>query len=237
MKNTKAKIFVIMMIVGLAFCLAGFSDAMLLFKGKKVDLNKSSISDFKESALVDGEVDFVYGPFTTYEESHRDTDFFIVGSFTADSYENMTDEEFDKAFYVVLSTSDKDMKKKLTAASDEWTDYLTDDEIPEYDVPEISIDFEGRLSEQPTDKEYKDFYNDTVNQLSDIGIEKSDLAKYRIEARKINKSAIAVLLIGVGVFLIGFIGFIMSALSDKKHGGEFDDSEVIDETSADSDLN
>ena len=144
----------------------------------------------------------------------------------------------DGRWFVVLPDYDGDQEDlEMVDGADKFLDYLTDDEIPEYDVPEISIDFEGRLSEQPTDKEYKDFYNDTVNQLSAIGIEKSNLAKYRIEARKINKSAIAVLLIGVGVFLIGFIGFIMSALSDKKHGGEFDDSEVIDETSADSDLN
>ena len=232
MKNTKAKIFVIILIVGVAFAFAGLGDAMLIFKGKTVDLNKASISDLDKPALAEGNIDFVYGPFATYEESQktlgittskRNTEFYVVGSFTAEDFENMSDEEFDEVFWTVFSTSDKELIKRLDDAAQQWYDYLTDDELSYAAIPDISIDFKGKLAKQPKDDDYVEYYEDAIDDLSNVGIEESDFAECRIVTGNYGTSTLVIFFIGIAAFVIGLVGLIMSARSDRKNAGEITD--------------
>lgn len=233
MKNTKAKVLVIVLIIGLALIIAGFSDAMIIFKGKTVDLNKASISDLDKPALAEGEIDFVYGPFATYEESQKtlgittskkNTEFYVVGNFTADDFEDMTAEDFEKnVFWTVFSTSDKDLIKQLDDAAQKWYDYLAADEISDVEVPDVSIRFEGKLASQSDDKKYKQYYEDAIDDLSNVGIEESDFAKCRILTGKFGNSILVIFFIGVALFVIGVVGLILSAKADRKNAGEITD--------------
>ena len=64
-----AKFILFLFIIGLVCAIAGFSDAMLVIKGDKLDFNSAQKADFEQETMVEGEINFALGPFTTYYES------------------------------------------------------------------------------------------------------------------------------------------------------------------------
>lgn len=100
----KTSILFVIGILGLIVVIAGFNEFKLLVSGRKVDLNTASISDFDKPALIDGKVDFVYGPFATLEETQKtygvttgktETNFYIVGNFSGEMYESWENGELE----------------------------------------------------------------------------------------------------------------------------------------------
>lgn len=236
MKNVKAKIFAVLLILGLALVIATFSDAILVFKGDKVNLNDASVSDFNKAALAEGNIDFVYGPFATYEESQKnfgvttskkETKFYIVGNFTAESYADMTYEEFyDNVFWTVFSTADKELISQLNDAAKQWFDFLTADGYTQSDVPNISIEFEGKLAKQPDADEYEEYFDDAVNDLAYVDDGKISYSKYRIISGRYNKTTLIFFFAGAVIFILGAAGLLLSARADRRNAGELTEDDL-----------
>lgn len=205
-----AKVLLIVSLVGLILAIGGFGDMMLLFKGDTVNIT-DSLSEFDKKALVQGDIDFVYGPFATLEETHKtygvttsknETDFYIVGN--AESGEG----------FAVLSTSDDDMKAKLLAAADEWYEWFTtNDDIPE---PDISISFKGKLGAQYDDTDYDTYYNEAKSELVNVGIGENDYASMRIIEGEVSVISVVICLGGAAVFILCLILAIVMFVKAKK---------------------
>lgn len=205
------RILIIISLVGLLLGIAGTGDTILLLSGKKISFT-DEISDFSEKALIDGEIDFAYGPFAVLEEtqkrygatiSRNETEFYIVSNI-----------ESGKAF-VVLSTSDDNMKEQLFNASEKWVEWLsTDDDVA---PPEVSIKFTGKLANHPSDKDYDTYYNQAVDDLSYTGVEKYEYASMRIIEGDVPKSIIFLCFGGYAVAIIGAVIFIMAFISARRN--------------------
>ncbi|MBO5163576.1 MAG: hypothetical protein J6B75_03930 [Ruminococcus sp.] len=209
MKNA-AKVLLVVSLVGLILAFGGFSDTMLLFKGDTVNIT-DPIGEFDKKALAQGEIDFVYGPFATLEEtnktygittSKKETDFYIVGNL-----------ESGEGF-AVLSTGNDDMKAELLAAADEWYEWLTsDEETPE---PEISINFKGKLWEQYDDPDYDKYYSEAKTDLTNVGIGENEYASMRIIEGEVSVVSVVMFFGGIAVFLICIIIAIVAFVKAKK---------------------
>ncbi len=228
MKKFLNTLVLFMVIGGLILAIGGFSDAKLVMSGKTINLNEAEQPDMEDPSIIEGQLDFVYGPFATYEEkqtrygvtvSEKETDFFIVGNFNNETYQKFwnEDEEFVD-FYVILSTADKEMSKKLTAASDEWVDFLTTDApmLP----PEIEIDFSGKLASQSEDDDYLQFRQDAFDDLGGIGIKESQYAGLRIVEGELGNTTLLVFFGGIALFVIGIVIFILMLVANKKRKKE-----------------
>lgn len=209
-----AKVLLVVSLIGLILALGGFSDTMLLFKGDTVNLT-DPLSEFDKKALVQGDIDFVYGPFATLEETQKtygvttnkkETDFYIVGN--SESGEG----------FAVLSTSHDDMKAKLLAAADEWYDWLTSEE--DYPEPEISISFKGKLWAQYDDTDYDTFYSEAKSELTYIGIGEDEYASMRIIEGEVSMTSVYMCFGGAAVFLLCVILVIVMFVKAKKASRE-----------------
>lgn len=205
-----ARVLLVVSLVGLILAIGGFSDAMLLFKGDTVNIT-DPVSEFDEKALVQGDIDFVYGPFATLEETQKtygittsktETDFYIVGNI-----------ESGEGF-AVLSTNHDDMKAELLAAADEWYDWLTSEEdTPE---PEISISFKGKLWKQYDDTDYDTYYNEAKADLTNIGIGEDEYASMRIIEGEVSMVSVVLFFGGIALFLLCLIIAIVLFVKAKK---------------------
>lgn len=198
-------------LVGLILGILSLGDTILLIKGDTVNLNDPLVS-FDDKALVQGDIDFVYGPFATLEESQTrygvttsktETDFFIVG--------NVENGEG----FVVLSTSHDSMRKELVDASDKWIDWFSSDDEDE-PMPEIKISFKGKLAKQYKDDDYNTFYEEAIDDLTNIGIEKNEYGTLRIIEGEVSTSAMTTCFVGFGIFLVIAVLFIAVLLKQKK---------------------
>lgn len=208
--KVRTRILLIVAIIGVVLFAMGIGNTLLLVKGDTVDLT-DPVSSFDDTALCQGKIDFVIGPFATLEETRKrygittgktETDFFIVSNI-----------EEGEAF-VVLSTANKDMRQKLTDASEKvekWMETVYQGGDSEY--PDINIDFKGRLSKQYDDDDYDKYYNDVKEY---IGFESSEAAKLRIVDGELSSFYPITTIIGGIAALAGIIGLILGAVSDKK---------------------
>lgn len=212
----------ILLIVGAAIAIASFGEVKLVIKGDKLNFNTASQSDFDEKALVEGEICFAYGPFATYEEEHKtygittskkETNYYIVANFTKD------DMWGDNTFFTIFSTADKDMIKKLDDASEKWISYFNsmDEDEPS---PEISIKFEGKLWQEPTDKKYIGFRDDTIKDLKVLGIDKSMYSKLKINEGNDRASAIIVFIGGIIAAIVGLLLLVVPFIKSRKKASE-----------------
>lgn len=204
------RILLFLAVIGMILAIGGFSDTMLLFKGDTVNL-ADPLSRFHNKALVQGEIDFVYGPFCTLETSTthygittstHETDFFIVGNI-----------ENGQGF-AVLSTGNTEMRKELADAAEEWVDWLTTDEdIPE---PEISISFRGKLWEQYDDSQYDTYYKDAIDDLTNIGIGKDEYAEMRIIEGEVSAVSIGLFFGGIALILLSIVLVVVMLVQSHK---------------------
>lgn len=202
----RTRILLIVAMVGAVLFAMGIGNTLLLFKGDTVDLT-DPVSSFDDTALCQGKIDFVIGPFATLEESHKrygvttsktETDFFIVSNLEEGSA------------FVVFSTANKEMRQKLTDASEEWEKFFVDEDA---DIPDTSIEFKGRLSKQYDDDDYDKYYNDVKDY---IGFESNEAAKLRIVDGELSSFYPITTIAGLVAALVGIVGLIMGAVSDKK---------------------
>ncbi|MCM1528527.1 MAG: hypothetical protein NC093_00860 [Alistipes sp.] len=202
----RTRILLIVAIVGAVLFAMGIGNTLLLFKGDTVDLT-DPVSSFDDTALCQGEIDFVIGPFATLEETRKrygittgktETDFFIVSNLEEGSA------------FVVFSTANKEMRQKLTDASEEWEKFFVDEDA---DIPDTSIEFKGRLSKQYDDDDYDKYYNDVQEY---IGFENNEAAKLRIVDGELSSFYPITTIAGLVAALVGIIGLILGAVSDKK---------------------
>lgn len=202
----RTRILLIVAMVGAVLFAMGIGNTLLLFKGDTVDLT-DPVSSFNDTALCQGKIDFVIGPFATLEESHKrygvttsktETDFFIVSNLEEGSA------------FVVFSTANKEMRQKLTDASEEWEKFFVDEDA---DIPDTSIEFKGRLSKQYDDDDYDKYYNDVKDY---IGFDSSEAAKLRIVDGELSSFYPITTIAGLVAALVGIVGLIMGAVSDKK---------------------
>lgn len=220
----KTSILFVIGILGLIVVIAGFNEFKLLVSGRKVDLNTASISDLDKPALIDGKVDFVYGPFATLEETQKtygvttgktETNFYIVGNFDSEMYKSWENSDVEpELFYTVLAVADKDKQKELDAAAEDWVDYLTGkNENPPY----YSIEIKGKLEKQVKDDDYKQYYSEAQDDLSYVSDENDEYAELMITNGEV-KAAFTYVFFSLGLILgIGGIALgILSAVSDSK---------------------
>ena len=250
-KNKKLMVFLIIFILGAVMALAGFADTKLLMSGDKINLNTAQMGDLDNPAIIEGEIDFVYGPFAILEQTEKtygittkktETNFYIIGNFSDDMYaewENGTDEaaELDY-FYVVLATSNKDKQAELDKAYDKWYSYLANIYNAEaaneqyggnfqYDgePPKVSVQFKGKTVEQMSDPEYEQYLNEA---MEDLGLESGDIAFLEIREGEVKKTTTyAIFFGGIALAVIGLIGAIASIISaakKKKQAKEFDEA-------------
>ncbi len=169
--KTSIKLAIVLLIFGIVIPLATLRDLKVLIKGEHVNINECSAPDLEDFVMAEGKIDFVYGPFATYEEtekkfgvtvSKRETNYYIIGNFTDEMLFSDDEGEF---FYCIFSTANKDTMAKLDDAADKWYDYLTSEDenaLP----PEIGIDFKGRTFTQPEDDDYITYRDEAMDDLS-----------------------------------------------------------------------
>ncbi len=202
----RTRILLIVLIVGAVLFAMGIGNTLLLFKGDTVDLT-DPVSSFEDTALCQGEMDFVIGPFATLEETRKrygvttgktETDFFIVSNLEKGSA------------FVVFSTANKEMRQKLTDASEKWENYFADEDA---EMPEVSIEFKGRLSKQYDDDDFDKYYNDVKEA---IGFTDAEAAELRIVDGELSSFYPITTIAGGIAALAGIIGLILGFVSDKK---------------------
>lgn len=226
MKKIINKLFLIMVVAGIILGIGGFSDAMLIMKGKTLNLNEAEQTDFEEAALIEGKINFVYGPFATLEETETtygvvtkktDTDFYVVGNFDAETYMEYYNggEEIDD-FYVIFSTSNPAKQAVLDMASERWVEYLNEGYLTNPNPPEITIEFEGKLTNQSEDDDYISFRKAAIDDLANAGIKDYQYATLRIADGKVENTSLYIFFGGIALFIIGIIGFIWSFISARK---------------------
>ena len=211
--NFRFRMVILLLFVGIALTVLGFRNSAMLIKGDTVNLS-APVGDFNKSALCEGTIDFVYGPFAVLETtretagvktSSSETDFYIVG------------DTLDGDALVVFTTSDEALIKKLDDAADQWYQYLTDDSIAEGEYPDISIDFKGYLAKQYKDDEYDSYYQEAIEDLGNIGYTASDFAEYRIIYGEVGKGSFVMLAGGLLVLALGIFLAIRTVKSTKKY--------------------
>ena len=219
MKGT-TKAFFIVIIAGVLLCIAGFHDTMLLIKGKTVNLNEASVGDFTEDALAEGTIDFVYGPFAVLEQTQKH--YGITTSKTETNFYIVSNIDQGEAF-VVFSTADKDLISELDDAADKWYDYFTDDSIAEEDMPAVSIDFKGKIGNQPSEEDYDQYYQEAIDDLKNVGIEASEHAtEMRIIGGEVKPLMMVMCFGGAALAVLGLILLIVTSVKSKKKAAQPD---------------
>lgn len=215
----------VMMIMGFLIFAASLGESMLVIKGDKINLNEAKQTDLNEKHLIEGEIDFVYGPFTTYEESSttygietrkKETNFYIVGNFSDEMFNG--DKEYEQ-FYAVFSTADKDLIKKLDSAARDWVNWLSSDDMNE-EPPKIKIDFDGKLSEESSNEDYIKYKNEALDDLKNVNIKKEDVAVLRIVEGKVGYMNVGLCVLGLLVGIAGIAILVVSFVKSRKKKDE-----------------
>lgn len=200
----KTRILLFVFMLGMILFILGIGNTLLLFKGKTVDMT-DPVSSFSKTALCQGEIDFVIGPFATLEETQKrygvttsktETDFFIVSNLE------------EGTAFAVFSTANTEMRRKLTSASEKWEKYLEKGDF-DAEAPNVKIEFAGKLAKQYNDDDFEEYYNDVKNYL---GLSASDCGKLRIVDGKLSSvypitTAVGgiVALGAAAIFIAGFV--------------------------------
>lgn len=216
--NRRVLVAIVLLIMGFVLAFASFGDLQLVIKGDKINLNTAEKNDLGEKNFIEGEVSFVYGPYATYEEtkktygittSKKETNYYVVGNFTND---NLFPED---SFFVIFSTSDEDMIKKLDDASEQWVDFLNSEDM-DIEPPVIDIDFEGRLWTEPDDSKYEKFRDQAFEELEYIGIQKTDYATMKINEGVDKGSVIIVFVMSAAFILIGALLILIPFIKNRR---------------------
>lgn len=169
--KNKFLIPVIIMLISGIFAFVGFTDAVLVFKDKRIDLNKSTVDDFIEPAIAEGNAYIVTGPFAEREEKNtvygipvgkKSTYYYVISTADPDEFEEAllseTDNVLKELTWYVASTSNKKMVEKLDAAAgsfeDFWNDYVSfydDLSAGKYSDDEAYDELEELLGNIPSD--------------------------------------------------------------------------------------
>ncbi len=203
--------FFVVMIMSLIFAMAFMDDATRFMKGNRIDFNKSEKADFSDPyAVINGKIDFVYGPFAIYEETSKkygitvhkkETNFYVVSNL----------EDMD--FFTVFSTSDKDLISKLDSAADKWYEYFT---VEEADEPVVSIEFDGKINYPSSMEDYEQYYNEAVDDLANVGVEKSMFADMQITEGKVTVWSVIAFVACCVLTLISFVLMIISFIASRR---------------------
>lgn len=219
--NRRIIIAIVFILLGGVIGFTTFGDIKYLSDGERINLNTAEKNDLGEKTFIEGNISFVYGPYATYEEtkktygittSKKETNYYVVGNFTND---NLFSED---SFFVIFSTSDEDMIKKLDDASEQWVDFLNSEDM-DIEPPVIDIDFEGRLWTEPDDSKYEKFRDQAFEELEYIGIQKTDYATMKINEGVDKSSVIVAIVIGVGLIIAGVLLIVIPIIIDKKRNG------------------
>jgi len=225
----KMKILWVIFVIGAIAAFANFFDFMLLVKKQNVNLNEASISDFDKQSLVDGEIDFVYGPFAELEETRKTrgiptgktiTEFYLVANFTDEEFCSWLNGEIDvDSYFTVLAVTDKDLINKLDKAAEDWINFLTTDVV---EPPHYSIKLDGKAVEQLKDSEYKKYLAEARDDLLNV-FDSVDIAEYQVREGKITAPmTFALFFGGIAVCLLCVIIYIVSIKKERKHNKEFE---------------
>lgn len=211
MRKSKTIFFLFAMVLALVFTMAFLDDATRYIKGHEINFNKSEKVDFSDPyAMISGEIDFVYGPFAVYEETtkkygitihKKETNYYIVS--------NLDDTDF----FTVFSTSDKDLISELDKAADKWYNYFTVEEAAE---PIVNIEFDGKLSYPSSMEDYEKYYNDAVEDLANVGVEKSMFADMQITEGKITVWSVVAFVACCILTLVSFVLMIISFIVSRR---------------------
>ena len=209
------------LIVGIGLLVIGINETRIYLSGESMDLNTATMEDFSEKNVVEGDIACVDTQFAVIEEkskalgfittSTKQTYYYMVESLTSDQINKYLETgEYPKgAFVYVVSVSSEELRKQFDENIDGWNDFF--DEETET-IPE-PVHFEGRLWEQPTDDDYKNFRSDA---LKDMGIEDWELAELKAMDSRPDKTSFVLIIIGVVGLLYGAGGIIIPIMKKKK---------------------
>lgn len=188
-----------------------FGDAKTNMKGSKVLLS-DPLSSFSQKALAEGDITFVYGPYATME---RDKKTYNGSEKEIETYYYIVSDLENGEAFASFATSDDALAEKLTAAADQWYDYLVD-ETGEVKVPEVSISFSGKLDDPQTDEKYQSYYADAVKELGYTGIEADEFAELTIYEGAASSRTVKLFFIYSSVAAAGLIALIVMFIRMKK---------------------
>lgn len=170
------------------------------------------VASFSEQAVAEGNITFVYGPFATMERDKNSAN----GSETEiKSYYYIVSDLDNGETFAAFSTSNKELADKLSAAADQWYDYLVD-ETGQVKVPKVSIPFSGKLDAPQTDKNYVSYYNDAVKELGYTGILPDEFAKLTIYEGEASSRSVVLFFIYSAAAVIGIAALIVLFLRFRK---------------------
>lgn len=220
MKLDKILYRVVVIVIGVVLAVMGMEEFNLYRSGKVLDLSTATIDDFNEKIIVEGDIFSVDYLFAVYEEKSKtvgittgkhETNYYLVESLTADELEKWkeTGNEPDNYFVYVVSASSDEMKSKLNANVDGWTDYF-DGKTDKYPEP---VHFEGKLWQQPKEEKYLNMRNDA---LKELGFDTSELATLKAMDDRPGKSTIFIVIFGAVFALGGLLSIIIPFVLNKK---------------------
>lgn len=229
MKKFFTSLFAVMILLGIAGTIGSYKDAMTVFSGKTIDFNSSTLADYDEEAMIEGEIYYVYDYFaveevtnTTYgiKTGSTETYFYLVESYNKEWFLDESDEY--EPVSMIYSTSDKDEIAKLDKMVEDWYAFEdayynaeSEDDIP--DVPKDTFKFEGFVSECP-DAKILEFRKDYIIESLGYPAEEADefIAEYCSDMiiEKGDPAQVKMLFfIAIGVGVAGIIGLIATLVA------------------------
>lgn len=232
MKKFLTSLFTVLLIVGIAGTVVSAGDAMVALKGKTVDFNSSTLADYDERAMIEGEIYYVYDYFaveevttTTYgiKTGTKETYFYLVESYDREWLLDETDEY--ESVSMIYATSDKDEIAKLDQMVEDWYAFEdayynaeTAEDVPE--APSATVKFSGIISECPDDEilEYRKQYIVETLGYDESGAQEfvdtycSDMIIEKVDGGQAKTLFFA----AIGVAVVGLIGLIVTLVTSKK---------------------
>lgn len=236
MKKFFTSLFAVMILLGIAGTIGSYKDAMTVFSGKTIDFNSSTLADYDEEAMIEGEIYYVYDYFaveevtnTTYgiKTGSTETYFYLVESYDREWFLDEADEY--EPVSMIYSTSDKDEIAKLDKMVEDWYTFEdayyaweeafyngeTEEEMPS--PPTETFEFKGFVSECP-DAKILEFRKDYIVETLGYDEEGADefIAEYCSDMiiEKGDPAQVKMLFfIAIGVGVAGIIGLIATLVA------------------------
>ncbi len=214
----KTRLFTFFIAIGIVLAIMGGKSAILLFKGDKIVLSESKLSDYHEPKLAEGNIFSIQYIMTgvndvfPYNLMNKKANFYLILNVSRDEWKNAFEtgnmDALDNGFYIIYVVRDEEMIKKCDAAvieSEKYAAALMRGDI-DAEIPDIDLKFEGKTVKQPDDSAYIS----TLNQfLSPSGIGDDRIADLMISDGKVGAPSVALFFGGIALTLAGIICLIL----------------------------
>lgn len=231
MKKFLNSLFIVLIIIGIAGAGATYSDAIIAIKGNVVSLNEATADDFKEPAIIEGDIYYVYDCIATEEVTNTkygiktgttETNFYLIESYEKSWFTDENDSY--TPLTLIYATADKEEIKKLDSMVDAWYDYEeaayaaeTQEEFDAVELPSNTFSIEGIIKKYDDDKlvEYRnDYLSECVTDDVDTYVEQYCVDMIIDHTNP--DSAKSIFIVALGIAVVGIIGLILTIIASKK---------------------